>query len=543
MGNHELQTGLELGLEVGGLVVHAHIEGDHIPRLIEALVVGGIKALGGKIALDGLVVVGQVDHGLDPRLLDEVVGIGGPAQLRVHRAAGAVEHALGDVAHGDGTEVGKDLVGGVVAPLVGTGELMGLILAQIPGLLSQREGDGIADCHAVGLGKVAHIDGHHQDVALLVVPHHVLAGVHVAVGGAEGDLQAAALYGHLQHIPQLEAGVIESLGLDVQVQVAVLLHGGHAARHGGGIKADLAEVHQHLGQLGALGGAGGIELVLAAGQDAQSHRPLHAVLGPVGHRGGVGVGAQIGVGNLSPLGLGVVGKDLAQLLPGHVPLAAEGALTHAGGEALILGPGGGVGIPLAGHVVEGSGLGDGRTAGQIVQGLVDHAPGHSEVGAEGVAAGAVHDALFGHIGDGGGVPGVRSHIGKDGRGLLRGQSRQGHPRGQGSGQGQRKELFRSLHVEHTTFSHSCIRQDWILSVSHPTKIRPIIQGFLKTPAVRDHFHSKFRRRGTGPRQAKARSPYLSRKVRLVSPFRSARSRASTKSSRNSGRGDRAGWAL
>ena len=57
------------------------------------------------------------------------------------------------------------------------------------------------------------------------------------------------------------------------------------------------------------------------------------------------------------------------------------------------------------------------------------------------------------------------------------------------------------------------------------------------------FSPRLRRRGPGPRQAKARSPYLSRNVRLVSPSRSEFSRASTRDVENSGSGERAGAAL
>ena len=253
-------------------------------------------------------------------------------------------------------------------------------------------------------------------------------------GGILGDHHA------LDGILRL-AGEEEVLGMGLDVVLS------------GSLKGELAKVHQDLGQLGALGSPGGIEFVLAAGEDTQRHSPLHTVLGPVGHGGGIRISAQVGIVGLSALGVGVIGKDLAQLLPGHGPFAAEGALAHAGGQALIFSPGSSVGVPLIGDIVEGGSFGHSRTARHVVQGLIDHPPGHGERGAKGVIAGAVHDSLFRDIGDGRGIPGVRSHVSKDGGSSFRGHGRGGEAQRQRGSQSQGEEFFAFLHFKHSTFPH------------------------------------------------------------------------------------------
>ncbi|CAN4005519.1 O-acetyl-ADP-ribose deacetylase, partial [Dysosmobacter welbionis] len=120
----EAQALRQAGLEVGSGEVHAQVQGLHLPRLVQRLVVGGVEALGGDVALDQLVGIRQVHDRLDAAGLCQVIGIGGAAQLVVHGAAAAEKGVLPQIAHSHVAEVGEHRVGGVVRPLVGAGQLV-----------------------------------------------------------------------------------------------------------------------------------------------------------------------------------------------------------------------------------------------------------------------------------------------------------------------------------------------------------------------------------------------------------------------------------
>jgi len=182
--------------------------------------------------------------------------------------------------------------------------------------------------------------------------------------------------------------------------------------HGIG-RLQLGVVHQDGGQLGADGGAVGVQQVAGlAADDAGAHSHTHAVLGPLGHVSHVGVGAEVAGGGDHVIERSVPGEDGGDLGAGDVAVAGVGAGAVAGGQPHVLRPGGGVGVPLAGHVGEAGGLRHGGLAGHVVERLVHSGPGHGAVGGEDLhtGIGGAHDAVFDDVVHRGGVPGALIHI-------------------------------------------------------------------------------------------------------------------------------------
>ncbi|CAN4030150.1 D-alanine--D-alanine ligase, partial [Dysosmobacter welbionis] len=267
----EAQALRQAGLEVGSGEVHAQVQGLHLPRLVQRLVVGGVEALGGDVALDQLVGIRQVHDRLDAAGLCQVIGIGGAAQLVVHGAAAAEKGVLPQIAHSHVAEVGEHRVGGVVRPLVGAGQLVDEVLVIVAALLLHGDGDGdalqglaLGELPGVGavlggdLGgqavagrKVPHVDGGDQHT--LAVPQHQRAGVHIGVVGAQGHVIPSAVDGDGQQVAVCVAAVLQVRRIDVQDDVAILLDLGYAALQGGVLRlrsgcGQRQAEHQHQGQ-------------------------------------------------------------------------------------------------------------------------------------------------------------------------------------------------------------------------------------------------------------------------------------------------------
>ena len=250
VGREEAQAVRKAGLEVRRGEVHAKAQRLHAAGLVQGLIVGGVEALLGEVALDLLGGVGQIQDGADVVFLGERVGVGRAADLVVHRAAAAEQGVFAQRAEGDGPEVGEDLVGGIVAALVGADKLVDQVLIPVAALLLHGDAHGdvlqlpaaghrpchravlrlVLHGHAVGGGEVAHVDG--EDQRPVVVPQDQLAGVHVGIVGAEGCLVFLSVHGDSQHVAVGIAAAGQLFGGDVQHEVAVLLDLGDAAGRG-----------------------------------------------------------------------------------------------------------------------------------------------------------------------------------------------------------------------------------------------------------------------------------------------------------------------
>ncbi len=184
----------------------------------------------------------------------------------------------------------------------------------------------------------------------------------------------------------------------------------------------LGVIHKDGGQFGAHGGAVGVQQVpRLAADDARAHGHAHAVCGPIGHIGHVGIGAQVAVRHDLALQLGVTGKDGGDLSAGDGALAIEAAVSGNNGQSHFLRPGGGGRIPLALHIGKG-GLAHLGLALRVVQRLEHRGAGHHAVGGEhlGLGAGGAHDAVLDDIMHRLGVPRIGIHIRPvGGLGLLR----------------------------------------------------------------------------------------------------------------------------
>ena len=116
---------------------------------------------------------------------------------------------------------------------------------------------------------------------------------------------------------------------------------------GSGGRAQGQEAVGHHRQLGPGGGPLRVQGVcLGPLEDALPHRPLDGFTGPGRHGGAVPVSRQGGLAaDVLPLGLGIAVEEHRQLLPGDGAAGGEGPLPGPLGDALLLRPAEGGGIP------------------------------------------------------------------------------------------------------------------------------------------------------------------------------------------------------
>ena len=241
IGGKELQALSKAGLEVVGGKINTQIQGLHLPVGKQGLIVGRVKPFRIDIALNQLVGIRQIHHRLDTVCLGQIVGIGRPAQLIVHRAAAAEEGVLAQFAGGNIPEVSKNSIGSVVLPNIGAGELMDEVLVTVALLLvhgdghsdvlqsaALRELPGVASVlrrhlfrNTIGSGKVPHVDGGNEHT--LAVPQDQGASVHIGVVGAKGHLIFPLANSQGHDVTIGVACLLQVCRVNVQHQVAILL--------------------------------------------------------------------------------------------------------------------------------------------------------------------------------------------------------------------------------------------------------------------------------------------------------------------------------
>ena len=339
----------------------------------------------------------------------DAVGIGGGAVAHpAHGGLAVLDGILGSVRHGLGC-LGKVVIAGQQgrADLNGL-ELIGVLLlqqiAEVAVLIAVHQVSGLDQqvlyaalygavqslLHIVDLLAVPAVDMLDDDVggeaaadvivgeSLLQVVLNGLDGGYPAVveAGAEADNQQFVLLGAV-----LVAGVVlggVSGGVIVQIPA------------------------QDNGHLGTGRGAIGVQPALAGSLDELAGcRPVHALLGPGGHIGGVGIAGQLvyAVGQAVPLHL--LGsknvQNFGDLLAQDAAVRGKGIRRFSSDDALAVGPEDGVLIRgVIGYVCKGSFRvrRDVGGTGQAVQGQDQGSAGHVLVRGEGGRGLAVDQALF-----------------------------------------------------------------------------------------------------------------------------------------------------
>ena len=247
MFRKEAQPFGQARLEVRSGEIHAQIQGLDLSGFKQGLIIGGVEAVGGDVALDQCVGIRQVHDGLDVAGLGQRVRVGGTAQLIVDGAAAAEKSVFPQVTHCHIAEVGEYCVGGVVRPVVGPGELMDEILVIVTAGLLHGEGDGDVlqrlplgehpgvgavfrgnfGGKAAGGGEISHVDGGDQHA--LAVPQHQRTGIHIGVVGAKGHFIFRPIHGETKQVTIGVAALFHICRVNVQNQVAVLLNFLYAA--------------------------------------------------------------------------------------------------------------------------------------------------------------------------------------------------------------------------------------------------------------------------------------------------------------------------
>ena len=244
VGREEPQALGQTLLELRSGEVHAQIQIDHLL----AGVVGISEAL---IGLGLLLTVGEVHDHVHARLLQSGIHIGVAAQLRVDGGGATVQHILAHAGGGDVAEVAELGVGqvGIIGTVIGALQVVHDVLGHVAALLRHLEGDlhgightlpsgpvprlilvGVLLGQLIGLGEVAHVDGHGDvagglTVGVLLHDDGGLAGIHIGIGRhhRQGQGLIQELDRH-QIAPGKAQLAHEVLGLAVGVDVAVLGH-------------------------------------------------------------------------------------------------------------------------------------------------------------------------------------------------------------------------------------------------------------------------------------------------------------------------------